>query len=100
MSDQDEKNEAQNHNAETAQEMLRVLLEGGGSPLDMIDTMAHLNGMVCCGLNFSVKGDIKARRKAYQVQTDITKATRKSIEMQNQESFSALSFEPMFNALQ
>lgn len=94
----DEVNEKVNdeHN-ETAIEMLRVLLSNGGSPIDMIDTMAHLNGMVACGLAFSVKGNEKPRRKAYQVQTDITLATRKSIAGQHSASFAVLSFEDMFS---
>lgn len=83
-------------NENTATEMLRMLLEAGGSPLDMINTIAHLNGMVSCGLAFSVKGDVKARRKAYQIQTDIAKATRRSIELQDADAFKVLSFESMF----
>ena len=81
---------------ETATEMLKTLLHAGGSPLDMINTIAHLSGMVACGLAFTVKGNVKPRRKAYQVQTDIAKATRNGIEKQAAEAFEHLTFEPMF----
>lgn len=77
-------------------EMLKVLLTNGMTPIDMINSMAYLNGMVSCGLAFSVKGEHKPRRKAFQIQQDLAKATRKAIENQSSEAFEHLSFQGMF----
>lgn len=85
-----------NQITEVAREMLKVLLENGGTPTDMIEIVSCLSGMVSCGLSFAVKGDMKLRRKAFQIQTDLAKATRRSIEQQDSDAFKVLSFEPMF----
>lgn len=87
----------QNKKHETAVEMLKSLLNAGGTPADMIETMAHLSGMVAAGLSFSVAGKGDSRKKAYSIQTDIAKATRLSIDCQPDEAFSVLSFKGMFN---
>tara|TARA_R110000744_G_scaffold86625_3_gene169369 strand:- start:340 stop:627 length:288 start_codon:yes stop_codon:yes gene_type:complete len=79
-----------------AQEMLQTLLTTESSPLEIIEIMACFNGMVSCGIAFSVKGDSSFRRKSYQIQQELAKATRKSIEMQKDNDFPKLCFEPMF----
>ena len=81
---------------DTAGQMMQVLLEQGGSAVELLDIMVQLNGMFCCGMAFSVKSTKSTRAKAYTVQQDIAKATRAGIADQSDEVIDRLSFRPLF----
>lgn len=81
---------------EVATNLLSQLMDNGGSVLDILDAVSQFNGMVSCGLAFSVKNCKTDRSKAYKVQQDIAKATRAGIEAQPDEVLEMLSFADMF----
>ena len=81
---------------DVAVQLLNVLFSAGGNAENLINIISTFNGMFCCGMIFTVLEDNKPRRKAYKIQQDIAKLTRKGIEAQKAEDFESLSFEGMF----